>query len=96
MSWGNWDLNVGNACLEFNDPQMGMIYQIPVDEISTSAEVLDWIYQVEEKTWASDVDVGHLVSAMREILGRGIAGGGLDNPVDAKSILSRRYGIKFP
>ncbi len=95
-SWGNWTLNTTNACLEYSDPALGsMIYQVPVDEMTTSAEILDWVFQIEEKTWANSAVIGDFVTAVAEILGRGVAGGGIDRPIDPKSILTANYGIKF-
>lgn len=95
--WGNWSLNTGNACLEYPGQLPDMpLYQIPVDEMTNSASILDWIFQVQEKTWASSSDVGDLVGAIESILGRGVAGGGVDRPIDPKVALSRKYGIVFP
>jgi hypothetical protein len=36
-----------------------------------SAGTLDWVFQIEEKTWASAEDVGNLVEAIVAIFGRG-------------------------
>jgi hypothetical protein len=94
--WGNWKLNTKNACLEFNDPKSNsMIYQVFVDEMTDSAQILDWIFQIEEKTWASSKDLGDLVSAVVEILGRSVASGGINHPIDPKVPLANRFGIKF-
>ena len=94
-TWGNWTLNTNNACLEYVDPRDGaMIYQIAVDEMKNSANILDWLFQVEEKTWASSEDLGNLVTAVSEILGRGVAGGGVDNPIDPREALANKYGIR--
>lgn len=95
--WGRWTLNTNTACLEtVIAADTGATYQVPVDELSNSAKILDWVFQVEEKTWANSADVGDLVSAVREIIGRGVASSGKDNPLDPKKILSERYGCKFP
>ena len=72
-----------------------MLYQIALDEIHTSANILNWLYQIEEKTWASRQDVGQLVEAFSTIFGRGIAGSGIDRPVDAVKILTQSYGVNF-
>jgi hypothetical protein len=96
MTWGRWTLNPSNACLETNiTAPVGPVYQIPVDEMKTSANVLDWIFQIHEKTWVSSQDVGELVNAIVEILGRGICSGGIDRPIDPKVPLANRYGCKF-
>jgi hypothetical protein len=95
-TWGRWTLNTTNACLETTiAPDTGAISQVPLDELNTSAATLDWIFQVQEKTWATPEDQGHLIDAIVEIFGRGVAGGGMDNPIDTKKILADRYGITF-
>lgn len=92
-TWGGWTFNTTNACLEH--PMGTSPYQVPVDEMTTSAEILDWIFQIEEKTWASSQVIGDFVAAIADILGRGVAGSGIDHPIDPKAILTAKYGIKF-
>lgn len=95
-TWGDWQFNTSNACLEYTDPHTRqMIYQVPVDEMDTSARILDWIFQIEEKTWADRTVVGDFVTATRSILGRHVAGSGIDSPIDPKRILTAKYGITF-
>lgn len=89
-SWGIWTLNPNNACLE---TQNGT-YQIPVDEMTNSASILDRILQIQEKTWASSKDVGDLSKAFADILGRGVCSRGIDKAIDPKPFL-RRYGVKI-
>lgn len=89
-SWGRWTLNPNNACLETQNPT----YQIPVDEMTSSASILDWIFQIQEKTWASSQDVGDLVEAVADILGRGVCGSGIDKTIDPKPFL-RKYGVNI-
>jgi hypothetical protein len=38
-----------------------LVYDIPLWEISNSAQILDWIYQIEEKTWAKPEEVYSLI-----------------------------------
>ncbi len=90
MQFGNWFFNKSTGTLDYTG---GVSYQIPLWEMKNSAETLDWIYQVEEKTWASAEDVGNLVKAIVELFGRGVCGGGLDHPFDAKQVLQERYGV---
>lgn len=96
LTWGRWTLNPSNACLETDiTVSGGPIYQVSVDDMKDSASILDWIYQIEEKTWASSQDVGDLVRAIVEILGRNVCGGGIDHPIDPKVPLTNRYGCTF-
>lgn len=62
--WGKWRLEIRSMLLVHEDG-----YDIPVDEMTTSAAVLDWIAQVAGKTLRYTAeDVGHLVRALDEIL----------------------------
>lgn len=93
--WGRWTLNTANACLETNIAlDTGAIYQVPLYELNRSSAILDWIFQVQEKTWATPEDQGHLIDAIVEIFGRGFAGG-TGATIDNKKILANRYGIIF-
>jgi hypothetical protein len=91
-SFGRWTLNPTTGCLE---TQLPSLYQVPLEEFANSAGILDWIFQISEKTWASAADVGDFVRAIEHIFGRGVAGFGTDNPIDAKDLLTKKYGCKF-
>ena len=90
-TWGRWTFNPDNACLETAAPW----YQIPVYELTTSAEILDWIFQVQEKTWSSSEDIGDLVAAIVDLVGRHVASAGIDHPIDPKPGLTARFGCTF-
>lgn len=94
MQWGRWTFNAETACLE-TDVHPGLVYQVRVDEMNTSAEILDWLFQLEEKSWVTSENLGDVVRAVADIIGRGVAGGGRDNPVDARAILTARFGCQF-
>ncbi|WP_332805857.1 hypothetical protein [Sphingomonas sp. RT2P30] len=64
-----------------------------VDEMTDSARILDWIFQVNAKSWASRDGVGHLVEAIEDMLGRDVAGGGVDQPIDPVKLLADAYGV---
>lgn len=93
-TWGNWQLNLKNACLEH--PLTGLQpYQIYLGDIFSSAAILDWIYQMDEKAWTTDRDVSDLVKAFYDIFGRGICSGGVSHSFNPEDILSKKYGIDF-
>ena len=94
-TWGRWTLNTTNACLETTIAPSGATYEVPLDELNTAAATLDWIFQVQEKTWATAQDQGHLIDAIVEIFGRGVASGGIGTTIDTKQVLANRYGIVF-
>ena len=94
--WGRWTFNPRNACLEIEIVAgHGVEYQVPADELKSSARILDWIYQLRDKTWATSADIGDLVQAIRDLFGRGVASGGLDHPFDPKPILTKSYRCDF-
>lgn len=89
--WGPWTIDPRDACLVYQ--RAGVQYFVAIDEMTDSAQILDWIFQVSEKSWASRGDVGHLVEAIEEMLGRDVAAGGIDHPIDPVEILAARYGV---
>ena len=42
-------------------------YEIDLETIRDSAEMLDWIFQLEHKTWATERDLADLLSALDDI-----------------------------
>ena len=93
-SFGRWTLNTENGCLEINFP--GGVYQVPLEDLTTSARILDQIFQVSDKPWFTAGDVGDFARAIGSIFDRGIVGGGINHPFDAKDILKTKYGCKLP
>ncbi|MBY4641588.1 hypothetical protein K6L44_16680 [Gluconacetobacter entanii] len=93
-TWGNWQLNLKNACLEHPGPGV-QPYQIYLGDITSSASILNWIYQMKEKTWMTSDDVSDLVKAFYDIFGRGVCGDGVSHSFNPENILSAKYGIDF-
>ena len=76
--YGNWVLN-----FEYNslDHEKG-VYRIPLKDMTGSSRILDWLYQIEEKPWATDADLGNLVRAMVALFGRDLCSAGNDKTID--------------
>lgn len=66
MEFGNWKFDKKNLTLTHSGAGRG--YEIDLERCTTSAEVLDWIFQIESKTWASAEDLGELVRAIGTLL----------------------------
>lgn len=70
--WGNWRFDSNHKLLIINKSLNDMppfdIYEVDLEECNSSAQILDWIAQVSQKTWASREDIGYLVEALEEIL----------------------------
>jgi len=86
-TFGKWTLNKASLTLDFTG---GIAYQIPLDDMTDPAKILDWIYQIEEKTWASTEVIGELVEALAYYFGRSVCGGGMASSIDAKGIIQQR------
>jgi hypothetical protein len=70
-----------------------VIYTVPLFDMRTSADMLDWIFQLRQKTWVSDAEMGAIVYALDELLRpqaclctQGVERG----PIDVLAELSRR------
>jgi hypothetical protein len=85
--FGNWTLNKKERTLDYAG---GVHYQIPLEDFASSAQILDWLFQIEEKAWASPDDVGNLVCAIVSIFGRGVCGCGFDAPFNVNEVLDTR------
>ncbi|MTJ54047.1 hypothetical protein FJR38_16025 [Anabaena sp. UHCC 0253] len=67
MNWGNWTFNSANLTLT-NKTLVGYDYDIDLEKIHSSADILDWIYQVFGKDGCDQKTIHDLVSAFDEIL----------------------------
>jgi hypothetical protein len=65
--WGKWKLNIPDRCLEHRTGPGQPPYQVPIDGINNSSSMLDWIFQISSKTWATYKDISDLVSAFEDI-----------------------------
>jgi len=61
--WCNWRFQAENLTLVHLTPH----YEIDLEIIRDSAEMLDWIFQVQQKAWATERDMADLLSAFDDI-----------------------------
>jgi hypothetical protein len=69
--WGCWEFDRALFVLRHVDGggvRAPYGYEIDLEDCTTSAEVLDWIAQIEAKTWGTPIVVGHLVTALCDLL----------------------------
>jgi hypothetical protein len=95
--WGHWAFDAKSRSLTITTVNQFNVaipqYTIPLDSMNDSASVLDWIAQLNEKTWVSPEDIGNLVKAIDDIFGlHSFCGMGKNRNVDAKGFLKTRYG----
>ena len=97
QKWGNWTLDAKSRSLtiatvnQYNVPIPQ--YSIHLESMHDSASVLDWIAQLNEKTWVRRDDIGNLVMAIDDIFDlHSFCGMGQNKHVNAKQFLDERYG----
>lgn len=64
MNWGDWVFNSKNLTLN----NQAQAYEIDIEKIHSSAEILDLIYQVYGKDWRNPNTIYDLLSAFNDIL----------------------------
>ncbi len=91
--WGRWHLSVETLELAYVQDQR-TFYRIDLERCSTSAEVLDWIFQLRGKSWTRVIDMGHLIDALHDILDpqANLCSWAITKKMDPKAYLRRRYG----
>ena len=62
--YGPWKFDDKNLTLTHSHTD----YEIDVEEWKTSAEVLDWIFQIQAKSWNDPVTMKGLIDAIEEII----------------------------
>ena len=92
--WGDWHLEVGNLTLVLRSGHDN--YEIDLEQINDSAQMLDWIFQLRTKTWVTNDIIGDLLSAFQDIFcpQATICGGGQNTTINAtehlQSVITRR------
>jgi hypothetical protein len=64
--WGNWKLHADNLTLVLNHGEEKP-YDVELEMIRDSASMLDWIFQVQSKAWATNKITGDLLAAFHDI-----------------------------
>lgn len=63
MKWGPWSINEKHLTLEHTEG-----YEVSLRDCTSSAAILDWIFQVRHKTWADDATMAGLLAAFEDVL----------------------------
>ncbi len=64
MKWGNWVFDTTNLTLIHENEN----YEIDLEVINSSSEMLDWIFQIRNKEWGTPQAIYDLLLAFEEIL----------------------------
>lgn len=65
-TWGDWKYDAKTLVLVYRANTNE--YPIDLERCVTASSVLDWIGQLNEKTWASTECMGHLARALDDLL----------------------------
>ena len=90
-AWGDWKLRTDILTLTYDDGRFD--YEIDLERCCSSAEVLDWIFQFDNKTWSGPVATGDLIHALRDIINpqATLCSFGRDKTLDVASWVKRRF-----
>ena len=90
MKWGGWWLNAETLALDFDGPEGH--YEINLEAITDSAIMLDWIFQMRTKSWATNEIMGDLLSAFQAILRPqgSLCGQGIGRKLDPTAWIKQR------
>jgi hypothetical protein len=97
--WGPWHYKSDTIELVYTDPQSHRDeYSIDIERQTSSAQLLDTIYQIADKTWAGPSTVGYLVLAFKELLHpqSTLCSGGMDKRLDDVRGHLEKYGFEVP
>ncbi|MBN9616128.1 MAG: hypothetical protein J0G35_11210 [Acidobacteriales bacterium] len=91
-TWGDWKLDTESHTLDLY-MNGGILYSVQLTGITDSAQMLDWIIQLREKTWITNDHIGDLVSALDHIFDpqATICRGGQHRTIDPMRALNMFY-----
>ena len=89
--WGPWFLDRSTRTLCIEEPTE---YSISLSNIDSAGQLLDWIYQLEAKSWVTEEVLGYFVRAAGEILRpqNRLCGGGVQRRNPAEPYLDSALG----
>ncbi len=94
-----WRFNPETLVLELFNADGHSVYEVDLERCQTSAEMLDWIMQVQKKTWATDETTAALVRALHVLLRpqANLCSDGTERgPIDVAQVIARRTSYLRP
>jgi hypothetical protein len=93
--WGDWKLDTRDSVLVLDTRIDGMRhhYEIGLSDITDSAHMLDWIFQLRMKAWVTNDVMGDLLTAFQDIFRpqTSLCGAGHNKKLDAAAHLERVF-----
>jgi len=95
--WGSWKLGAQNAlfCYEPEGKYENPVFWIDLEKLSSSATVLNHVFEVVNKKWANAEVLANLLWALEDIFNpqRNICTGGTDQTFNAETYLENLQDI---
>ena len=87
FTWGDWHLDAKTLTLVLDSE--GHHYEIPLGTMTDSAHMLDWIFQLSNKSWVTNEIRGDLLRALHDLFHpqASLCGEGHDKKLDAQAHL---------
>jgi hypothetical protein len=81
-AWGDWHLEASNLTLVLKSGNAS--YEVDLEQITDSAQMLDWIFQLRTKPWVTNDTISDLVSAFQDLFSpqETICGGGVNQTIN--------------
>ncbi len=99
VEWNGWEYDPEIGCLRYDVvPKPAPRYLIQMERCRTSAEVLNWLVQVQKKEWAGDTCVAGLLAALDYLLNLqgSLCGSGKElGPINAR-LLAKKRSVSVP
>jgi hypothetical protein len=88
--WGNWKLDRTAQTLDHAVES----YFVPLGDMRSAAAMLDWIFQLQQKTWVTPQDISDFLEALDDIFHpqHTMCGGGVERPFDVDERLKQMLG----
>ena len=105
MRWTHWTLNPTLRVLEHREVEggprhaivptpLGVVdYEVDLDDALTSAQILDWIFQLAGKTWCGPWCLYGLVEALNVLVGQRVCSSGKDYPISIDDMTKSIRGL---
>ncbi len=67
LTWGKWKLTLSTCELKYVVGPGQSLYNIDLETITSSSQMLDWIFQLRGKTYITSQDLADLLHAFKDL-----------------------------
>lgn|GEM_PF-4523067 len=94
--WGSWTFSPSLTL--YLDDHQGHCYEVDLERCRSAEQVLDWIFQIRQKSWATPTIMSDLLDALEDTLGvqANLCLGGASKTINPRAILKTRIWKEEP